>query len=147
MTQYGPVPEFPVKGKIVAITGGGSGIGLALVKLCHSQGARVLIGDLKLTKEAEEYMSQSSGNDVAFETCDVSSWKSLHELISASVTKFGEVPDVVSTAEYMIFRCLRDLLTTCSPLSSTYLVPAFSSRDGRTFGYLTLPERTQMTRC
>ncbi|KAK0307004.1 hypothetical protein LTR91_014586 [Friedmanniomyces endolithicus] len=94
MTQYGPVSDFPVKDKIVVITGGGSGIGLALVKLCHSKGARVLVGDLKLTKEAEEYISQTSGHKVAFAKCDVSSWRSLHDLITASVHKFGDVPDV-----------------------------------------------------
>ncbi|KAK0354700.1 hypothetical protein LTR91_012282 [Friedmanniomyces endolithicus] len=84
MTQYGPVPEFPVKDKIVVITGG----------LCHSKGARVLVGDLKLTKEAEEYISQTSDHNVAFVECDVSSWKSLHNLITASVDKFSDVPDV-----------------------------------------------------
>ena len=91
--KYGPVPDFPVKGKIVAITGGGSGIGLALTKLCHMNGARVLIGDLKLTSEAEEYASRSK-SDVAFQHCDVTSWRSLRELITASVKNFGEVPDV-----------------------------------------------------
>ncbi|KAK0278778.1 hypothetical protein LTR35_009043 [Friedmanniomyces endolithicus] len=94
MTQYGPISDFPVKDKIVVITGGGSGIAFALVKLCHSKGARVLVGDLKLTKEAEEYVSQTSGHNVAFAECDVSSWKSLHNLITASVDKFSDVPDV-----------------------------------------------------
>ncbi|KAK3115931.1 hypothetical protein LTR53_004262 [Teratosphaeriaceae sp. CCFEE 6253] len=94
MTKYGPVPEFPVKNKIVVITGGGSGIGLALVKLCHSKGARVLIGDLKLTAEAAAYIEQNSDGHIAFEICDVSSWNSLHDLISASVATFGDVPDI-----------------------------------------------------
>ncbi|KAK5121266.1 hypothetical protein LTR85_005432 [Meristemomyces frigidus] len=94
MTQYGPVPDFPIKGKIVAITGGGSGIGFAFAKLCHSRGARVLIGDLKLVAEAEQYVSQESEADVFFEHCDVTSWTSLHNLISASVRKFGNVPDI-----------------------------------------------------
>lgn len=94
MTQYGPVLEFPVKGKIVAVTGGGSGIGFALAKLCHSRGARVLIGDLKLVPEAEDYVSQASASEIAFEHCDVSSWPSLNNLVSASAKKFGDVPDV-----------------------------------------------------
>lgn len=94
MTQYGPVPDFPVKGKIVAITGGGSGIGFALAELCHRNGARVLIGDLKLTGDAEKYVSQVSKNEVAFQHCDVSSWQSLHDLITASINAFGDVPDV-----------------------------------------------------
>lgn len=54
----------------------------------------MLIGDLKLTKEAEEYVSQASSSDIAFEKCDVSSWDDLHNLISVSVEKFSAVPDV-----------------------------------------------------
>jgi len=94
MTQHGPVPDFPVKDKIVAITGGGSGIGFAFASLCHQQGARVLIGDLKLVKDAEAYVSQSSNGSIIFEHCDVSSWPSLENLITASVKTFGSVPDV-----------------------------------------------------
>ena len=54
----------------------------------------MLVGDLKLTKEAEEYVSNASGSDITFEKCDVSSWDDLHNLISVSVKKFSAVPDV-----------------------------------------------------
>ncbi|KAK5072900.1 hypothetical protein LTR64_000691 [Lithohypha guttulata] len=98
MTRYGPVPNFPIKDKVVCITGGGSGIGFALAKLCHDNGARVLIGDLKLTSEAEEYISAQSNNDkatgVTWTKCDVKEWKDLHNLISKSLEVFGDVPDV-----------------------------------------------------
>lgn len=73
-----------------SVTGGGSGIGFAFVKACHSKGARAVIGDLKLTSEAEEYVAASKG-DVVFQKCDVSLWNDLHDLISASVKEFGQV--------------------------------------------------------
>lgn len=92
MTEYGPVAEFNVQGKIVAITGGGSGIGFALAKLCHEKGARILIGDLKLTPEAEEYLKNQE--KITWTSCDVTDWSSLHKLISTSVSKYGDVPDV-----------------------------------------------------
>jgi NAD(P)-dependent dehydrogenase (short-subunit alcohol dehydrogenase family) len=94
MSKHGPVDDFDVKGKIVLVTGGGSGIGLAFARLCRDKGARILIGDLKLTEEAQSYVSAQSQKEVAFETCDVTSWRSLHDLISASVRTFGDVPDV-----------------------------------------------------
>ncbi|KAK3723225.1 hypothetical protein LTR37_001948 [Vermiconidia calcicola] len=87
MTQYGPVGDFPVSGKIVAVTGGGSGIGFAFAKACHSKGARIVIGDLKLTDEAEQYVSKAS-DEIVFQKCDVTSWDDLHDLISFSVEKF-----------------------------------------------------------
>lgn len=92
--QYGPVPDFPIKGKIVAITGGGSGIGFALARKCHENGARVIVGDLKLVAEAEQYVSKANPAEICFQHCDVTSWKSLHDLISASVKMLGDVPDV-----------------------------------------------------
>ncbi|KAI1611084.1 hypothetical protein EDD36DRAFT_312588 [Exophiala viscosa] len=94
MTGRGPVEDFPVKNKIVLVTGGGSGIGLTFARICHEKGAKVIIGDLKLTQEAQDYLSSKDKSEIFHETCDVTSWKSLHNLISASLKTFGDVPDV-----------------------------------------------------
>ena len=80
--------------RCLAITGGGSGIGFAFAEACHSKGAHILIGDLKLTKEAEAFVSNATEPKVAFQKCDVMSWDDLHDLLSTSVSKFGAVPDV-----------------------------------------------------
>jgi len=94
MTKYGPVGASPVKGKIVLITGGGSGIGLELAKQCHSVGAKVLVGDLRQTPEAEEWSAPLSRETFYFQKCSVDDWASLHALITASVKHFGSVPDI-----------------------------------------------------
>jgi len=39
--NYGPVGDFPVKGKLVLITGGGSGIGFEFTRACHQNGVRI----------------------------------------------------------------------------------------------------------
>ncbi|KAI5367751.1 Putative short-chain dehydrogenase/reductase SDR, NAD(P)-binding domain superfamily [Septoria linicola] len=92
MQKHGPVAEFPVQGKIVAITGGGSGIGFAFARLCHEHGAKVLIGDLSLVSQAKDFAASS--DNIFFQKCDVTNWQDLHDLISASVERFGSVPDV-----------------------------------------------------
>ncbi|KAH9833902.1 Enoyl-(Acyl carrier protein) reductase [Teratosphaeria destructans] len=94
MPPRGPVPNFPLHDKIVLVTGGGPGIGLAFSKACHALGARVVIGDLKLVPEAETYISSTDNETIVFEHCDVSSWRDLHNVITASVRHFGAVPDV-----------------------------------------------------
>lgn len=53
-----------------------------------------MIADLKLTEQADEFIKQTGDESVAFTQCDVSDWKALRRLISTSIEKFGEVPDV-----------------------------------------------------
>jgi NAD(P)-dependent dehydrogenase (short-subunit alcohol dehydrogenase family) len=91
--SHGPVGDFPLKDKIVVITGGGSGIGLALSQQCHAKGAKVLIGDLTLRPEAQKFVDEA-GDKVVFTKCDVTQWKDLKNLVDVSLEKFGEVPDV-----------------------------------------------------
>lgn len=69
-----------------------SGIGLALAKLSHSRGARVLIGDLKLTPEAQTFVDSTP--DVKFQKCDVTSRSELAGLNTTSLQHFGDVPDI-----------------------------------------------------
>jgi NAD(P)-dependent dehydrogenase (short-subunit alcohol dehydrogenase family) len=88
------VGSFPLQDKIAVVTGGGSGINLAFVKLSVEQGARVVIADVKLTKEAEDFVAQSGVKVVIFEKCDVTKRVDLENLAKASTEKFGDVPDV-----------------------------------------------------
>lgn len=92
------VGDFAVQDKILLITGGGSGIGLSFAKQFHSQGGRVLIGDLKLTAAAETFLhateASSRPGSVVFLRCDVTNWADLRAFVSASVKEFGDVPDV-----------------------------------------------------
>ncbi|KIW77994.1 hypothetical protein Z517_07827 [Fonsecaea pedrosoi CBS 271.37] len=84
---------FPVKDKIVAITGGGSGIGLSCAQTALDAGAKaVIIADLRLTPEGEKLVT--ANKNVVFETCDVTKWKDLQHVIDASEKHFGDVPDV-----------------------------------------------------
>ncbi|KAK1144817.1 hypothetical protein N8T08_004829 [Aspergillus melleus] len=87
----GPVGEFDVSGKIVAITGGASGIGLELAKLVLSKGAKVLIADLRLTPEAESLVDEKT---VIYVPTDVAKWPQLENIVVVSKEVLGDVPDV-----------------------------------------------------
>jgi len=84
--------NFSISNKIIVVTGGGSGINLAFVRLCAHGGARVLIADLKLSPEAEDLIQNTTG--VIFEKCDVSNWADLRKLVEVTEKKFGDVPDI-----------------------------------------------------
>ena len=86
--------DIVLDGKIVLITGAGSGINLAFAKTAHQQGARVLIADLKLTPDAEAFV-RSALESVVFKQTDVANWQQLRDLFPFSLEKFNDVPDIV----------------------------------------------------
>ncbi|OMP86665.1 putative oxidoreductase [Diplodia seriata] len=90
------VGNFPLKGKIVVVTGGGSGIGFEFVKLAASAGAKVVVADLKLNDEAETFVESQkrSGKDVFFQRCDVTKRDDLEALVGVAEERWGDVPDV-----------------------------------------------------
>jgi NAD(P)-dependent dehydrogenase (short-subunit alcohol dehydrogenase family) len=90
-------PTSPLTNQIVLVTGGGSGINLAFAKLAVQHGARVLIGDLKLTPEGEAFIASqasSSRRAAIFAKCDVTKRADLENLVSVAEKEWGAVPDV-----------------------------------------------------
>ncbi|OJZ90205.1 hypothetical protein ASPFODRAFT_28726 [Aspergillus luchuensis CBS 106.47] len=84
--------DFPVDNKIVLVTGGGSGIGLQLCRQAAAKGARIIIADLRLIPEAQQFVDSSDA--VIFQHCDVRNWAELQALIQLSQDKWNDVPDV-----------------------------------------------------
>ncbi len=74
---------FRLDGKVAAITGGGSGIGRAVVKLFAQQGATVHIIDL-LEQNAQQVLTEvkSEGGNGFIHGCDVSNQQQVNEVFS-----------------------------------------------------------------
>lgn len=91
-----------LKGKVVVLTGGATGIGAATVTQLHSVGARVVFGDTA-TEPAEELVSSlnispSAGGEVSFVHCDVIEYDNIHNLFKVAFEKYERIDHAFACA-------------------------------------------------
>ena len=82
-----PVRRARFAGRVAVITGGASGIGAALARLLHEEGASVLIGDLDPDKG--EDLASTLGTRGRFRRTGVSSFDEVEALVGEAVDHFG----------------------------------------------------------
>jgi NAD(P)-dependent dehydrogenase (short-subunit alcohol dehydrogenase family) len=133
-------PRMELQGKCVVVTGGGHGIGRALVERFAAEGARVVVADVHAAR-AEKVAARVGGAAVA---CDVGDRGAVAELVRRAEELHGPVhvfcsnagivdrgPDLASTAEQL------DVITRVNLLAHVWaaqeVVPAMVERGG---GYL-----------
>lgn len=82
------------KEKVAVVTGGASGIGLATTKKLLSEGANVVILDLKMD---EEIINRLGGNAIYLK-CDVSNEENVKNCIEEIIKKFNHIDYLVANA-------------------------------------------------
>ena len=82
-----------LEGKVVVITGVGSGVGRASALLFAREGARVVGGDVREDwgKETLRLIGEDRGRDCSFVSCDVTCEEDVRELIEAAVSEHGRL--------------------------------------------------------
>ncbi len=86
-------------GKVAVVTGGASGIGLAMARRFHAEGMRLVIADIEqpaLTEAAEQLRSE--GAEVLDVVTDVSQADQVEALAEDSVAHYGSVQVVCNNA-------------------------------------------------
>jgi NAD(P)-dependent dehydrogenase (short-subunit alcohol dehydrogenase family) len=78
-----------IEGKVAVITGGCSGIGLATVRRFVEEGAKVVVGDVDVTRGAA--LEQELGGVVAYVPVDVTSKEQVDALFRTAKEQFGSV--------------------------------------------------------
>lgn len=88
-----------LKNKVVIVTGGASGIGLASVKAFLNKGAKVVLADLneEAGKSLEKELKQTYEN-VLFISVDAGDEESVKNLVSKTVEHFGQLDIIFNNA-------------------------------------------------
>lgn len=104
MTQLDPHaaaqnPLQPLLGRVYAVTGGASGIGLATARTLSRRGATVCIADVdaEAMKTAGEYFA-SQGVEVPIERVDVSKRKEVDGWIESIIARYGRLDGAANVA-------------------------------------------------
>ncbi len=92
--------EGSLEGKVILITGGGTGLGKSMAKYFSELGAELIIASRKfdvLKKTAGE-IEDNSGKTVLPVQCDVTKYNEVENLLKSAVEKFGKVDILVNNA-------------------------------------------------
>lgn len=92
-----------LNGKVAFITGGASGIGLALARACGDEGMKVMLADIdeQGLQQAVESLSESNV-DARWTICDVARIDSIQAGAQATISAFGKVHLLANNAGVFI---------------------------------------------
>jgi len=86
--------------KVALVTGGASGIGLAIVETFLKEGAKVVMVDLNTEEGSKiaEKLSASAENRIVFSKCNVTSSSEVDAAVKLAIEKFGTLDILVNNA-------------------------------------------------
>jgi len=92
--------EDALKGKVILVTGGGTGLGKSMTRYFLELGAQVVISSRKLEvleKTAKE-LEQATGGIVLPVACDVRKYPEVESVLQQAMDKFGKIDVLVNNA-------------------------------------------------
>ncbi len=93
-----------LRGKVVVITGGSSGIGAATARAMAAEGARLVLAARSAEKLQEVIASLPEGTDAIAITTDVGVEEEVKHLMERTLERFGAIDILVNNAGYGLFK-------------------------------------------
>ena len=89
-----------LRGQVVLVTGGGTGLGKAMAQRCAELGAGVAICGRRgeVAEAAAREMAAATGAEVMGSACDVRSFEEVEAWVAAVVARFGRITSLVNNA-------------------------------------------------
>jgi len=101
--------KLDFKGKVVLITGGTSGIGLAAARLFMSSGAKAVIAGRSASRGEMAVRELAASGEAAFLPCDVSLVSECERLVSETLAKYGRLDVLVNSAGAYLEKAIGDM--------------------------------------
>lgn len=92
--------EDALSGKVIIVTGGGTGLGKSMSRYFLELGAKVVITSRKLDvlEETAKELSEATGGEVLPLACDVRKNPEVEKVIADTIAKFGKVDGLLNNA-------------------------------------------------
>ncbi len=89
-----------LEGKVIVVTGGGSGLGKSMTKYFLELGAKAVITSRKLERlqQTADELHEQTGGEVLPVRCDVRDYEQVEAMLSATLDKFGKADMLLNNA-------------------------------------------------
>jgi all-trans-retinol dehydrogenase (NAD+) len=115
-------PKKNLKGEIVVVTGGASGIGRLMSLIFAKKGARVVIVDISSGEKVVEEIQKQGGEAHAF-TCDLSKREEVYRVADEIRKKVGDVTILINNAGIVsgqkLLQCRDELIAKTMDVNTT----------------------------